>query len=483
MFKFEKNIIIFKIILIYFYIINMQNKLVLKIEIFLAKLFKINPSFENRYNYDLFNYNTQHDKAKITCIKHNNTFEYSPANHYALAKKEIRENIITSSGCKNCHQLNKGKNRYLKGKNNKPPNYNENDWKLILNFNDYFIHTNGTVFSKISNKVIKPYINAAGYLIITLYNIKSNQNFKKRVHILVAECFVPNLNTDLYNIVHHKDNDRTNPIYTNLEWINKSGNSLHANKHGNANRNNQRNEIIILDKNNNNIIKKCYSQKECCEFLKISNYSINNYFKDKLTKNLKNILTEKNWELKRNIFRPEITLKGVNTDIEVWKEILPDYPNYFISNFGNVKIGVHTGRSNKGCYLSSSPNSGQQGDHLSVGLNGKKYKRIHIHYLVLKYHLKVKYNIDNLIIDHLDDNKQNNYIGNLEWVNCHINNQRSMINKLWGKKDRKQKVSHIRYMKWNKDGLHKYLICMNINKLPITIYVDTKIEAIQKKKK
>ena len=143
-------------------------------------------------------------------------------------------------------------------------------------------------------------------------------------------------------------------------------------------------------------------------------------------------------------------MKNYNTDNENWKEILPDYPNYYISNFGNVKkVGKITHLTNKEGFILPSPNG--KGDHLSVGLrNGKKYKRVHVHYLVLKYHLKVKYDTSSMIIDHKDNNKQNNYIGNLEWVDNHINLQRAMIDGCWKRKDRKQNVSHIRYVKYGK---------------------------------
>ena len=93
-----------------------------------------------------------------------------------------------------------------------------------------------------------------------------------------------------------------------------------------------------------------------------------------------------------------------------------------------------------------------------------------------------------MIIDHKDNNKQNNYIGNLEWVNCHINTQRAMIDCCWNRKDRKQNFSHIRYVKRGNPNIKtdiqnfKYHICMNISGIQINRYVDTKEEAIQKKK-
>ena len=91
------------------------------------------------------------------------------------------------------------------------------------------------VSCELSNKLIKSYINESGYLVVTLYKKSSKKNQKKRLHILVAESFVNNPKPKLYNIVNHKDGNRANPLYTNLEWTNKSGNAKHANEKGNSN--------------------------------------------------------------------------------------------------------------------------------------------------------------------------------------------------------------------------------------------------------
>ena len=248
------------------------------------------------------------------------------------------------------------------------------------------------------------------------------KNSKKRVNILVAETFVNNHNLELYNIVNHIDGNRANPLFSNLEWTNRSGNTKHAHQN-----------------------KENYKEKK------------------------------------------QPIINKVITDNEHWVEILPDFPDYFVSNFGNVKS--YKLENKKGRQLRKN-NSSKEEDHLSVGLLNKddKYYRKQVHRLVIKYHLEVKYDISNMIVDHKDNNKENNYIGNLEWVDNHINLQRAMIDGCWKRKDRKQKVSHIRYIKWGQRSKstniqeYKYHICMNLCKKKKSIYVETKEEAIQKKK-
>lgn len=384
---------------------------------FLDKIWNINPSYKERFCYELCIYTGMKNNIKITCKKHNYLFEVKASNHFSNAKREINENIVLTGGCNKCISCIRKANIYKNNDTHLPENYNENDWKNIEGFEDYYINNKGDIWSKLSNKNIKSYVNESGYLIATLYKQYTNKNTKKRVHILVAESFANNPNPELYNIVNHKDGNRANPLYTNLEWINKSGNALHSHKNP------------------------------------------ENYKEIKLVKVIK-----------------------IEIDYEYWEEILPDFPGYFISNFGNIK--------NKNGKQLSKNNSSIKHDHLSCTIIDKNKKdcRKTIHSLVIQYHLKIKYDTSNMIIDHKDNNKQNNYIGNLEWVNCHINTQRAMIDCCWNRKDRKQNVSHISYVKWGNPNIKtniqnfKYCISMNISGIKNKKNVDTKEEAIQKKK-
>lgn len=57
---------------------------------------------------------------------------------------------------------------------------------------------------------------------------KDGTTLRKRVHILVATYFVDNPNPQKYKIVNHKDGNKSNNIYTNLEWCDTSYNTKHA---------------------------------------------------------------------------------------------------------------------------------------------------------------------------------------------------------------------------------------------------------------
>tara|TARA_B110000285_G_scaffold171378_1_gene191854 strand:- start:105 stop:1553 length:1449 start_codon:yes stop_codon:yes gene_type:complete len=435
---------------------------------FLDNIWSINPSYKERFCYELCIYTTAKNKIKVTCKKHNCLFETLPYSHIKCAKKEIKENIILPCGCNECYQLCIKQNTYSKTENNKPLNYNENDWKLISNFENYFIHKNGTVFSKLSNKNLKPYLNECGYLVVSLHNKKTSRtnnhlpcNYKKRVHILVAETFVNNPNPEIYNIVNHKDSNKSNPLYTNLEWTNKSGNKTHSDINK-MYKTTTRNEISVIN-NNNNIIKHFNTHKECAKWLKVSDGCLSNYFNDIKNNKVRKYLIENNLSLKKIVYKPNIKLIKHNLDIEIWKEILPDGSNYFISNFGNVK----TKKNNISPFYA--------GGYLFVTCNKIKYQ---IHKLVLKYHLKVNYNTNDLIIDHLDGNKKNNYIGNLEWVTHSINSKRAIINGQKKVNRKIQKVECIRIV----DRPSKYRIGISFDNINYSKSVKTKKEAIQVKK-
>ena len=78
---------------------------------------------------------------------------------------------------------------------------------------DRYVNCNGgKKFHK--GKILKPAINKCGYQHISLSCNQKLHTF--RVCRLVAKAFVPNPNN--LPCVNHKDEDKTNDVYTNLEW-------------------------------------------------------------------------------------------------------------------------------------------------------------------------------------------------------------------------------------------------------------------------
>ena len=108
---------------------------------------------------------------------------------------------------------------------------NEEIWKDIVGYEKFYqvsnlgrvrsFPRNGTIKEE---RVLKPN-KVGGYLQVTLQKHK-NRKYKK-VHRLVAETFIPNLENK--REVNHIDGNKTNNCVENLEWVTTSENQLHSN--------------------------------------------------------------------------------------------------------------------------------------------------------------------------------------------------------------------------------------------------------------
>jgi len=97
-------------------------------------------------------------------------------------------------------------------------------WKPIFGYeNRYEISENGDVWSILSNKLLSPGTTMWGYLQVFLYSKKSARGIPKSVHKLVAENFLGVIPTTY--VVDHKDENKKNNHYTNLEIKTNSDNT------------------------------------------------------------------------------------------------------------------------------------------------------------------------------------------------------------------------------------------------------------------
>lgn len=94
-------------------------------------------------------------------------------------------------------------------------------WKQVPRFRRYRISNLGRVRGQ-KGALLKPGISGSGYRFVWLCNTQGKKI--KSVHRLVAKAFVPGRGRD----VNHKDGNKRRNIWTNLEWISRSGNQRHA---------------------------------------------------------------------------------------------------------------------------------------------------------------------------------------------------------------------------------------------------------------
>lgn len=93
---------------------------------------------------------------------------------------------------------------------------------------NYAVSNDGRVFNIKYNRELKNKIDSKGYYVVTLS--VNGVAIDQRVHRLVAKAYIPN--PDDLPIVNHKDGNKLNPLYTNLEWTTAKGNAEHASKTG-----------------------------------------------------------------------------------------------------------------------------------------------------------------------------------------------------------------------------------------------------------
>ena len=109
-------------------------------------------------------------------------------------------------------------------------------WLPVKDFSCYLVSSRGRVKAVRTLKttgqtktfILKQSVATHGYLQVGL--LFNGQGRIARVHRLVAEAFLPNHDTEKYNVVNHRDSDKANNVVENLEWCTQTGNVMHGAK-------------------------------------------------------------------------------------------------------------------------------------------------------------------------------------------------------------------------------------------------------------
>jgi hypothetical protein len=270
----------------------------------------------------------------------------------------------------------------------------EEEWKIISENKKYEVSNLAQIRNKNTKKIMKKKITIDDYEEITLC-IGKRKTY--RVHRLVAQAFIPNLDNFLQ--VNHKDRNKRNNRVSNLEWVTNSMNIQHSvetgvntYKRAVRQRNLEGNEVAVFD-----------SIKEASKEVKCAPESISRCASGKIE-----IVASSKWEYVKRI------KEEAREDIP-WKEI-DNYSNYRIYNNGQI-YGDYIKK-----YLTPSIVNGYYRVSLWRDNIGKS---CYIHRLVAQLFCD---NSDNKpIVNHRDGNKLNNHYTNLEWVTCSENNKHAYI--------------------------------------------------------
>lgn len=139
----------------------------------------------------------------------------------------VRDNRI-SQVCKKKRKTHKGYYfEYVDENPNEHDSFILQDYLKVKDFPNYYVSKDGKIYSMISKKFIKTRYDGSGYERTTLYNRKIKKDVL--VHRIVAELYIPNIENK--PIVNHKDGNKKNNNFMNLEWVDASENMKHYNNH------------------------------------------------------------------------------------------------------------------------------------------------------------------------------------------------------------------------------------------------------------
>jgi len=281
------------------------------------------------------------------------------------------------------------------------------EWKIIPDNINYSISNYGNCKNNKTNIKINGYTYSSGYS-----SVKLNKKHYS-LHVLVATLFIPNPENKIS--VNHKNKIRNDNRVANLEWSTMSEQNIHKNtktKHYNDNINGT--PILRLNKDNDEIIEEYSSLMLASKWILNNIYNINTDSID-IDKKLKSMSTS--LSIKINYSKNKIRfLHGYNwkfKDIinvienELWKNInITELNLYQISTFGRFK---NLKGKNKDKFTDHN-------GYCEIKINDKHYS---IHRLVAITFIPNPENKP--IVNHIDSNKKNNNVKNLEWCNMSEN--------------------------------------------------------------
>jgi hypothetical protein len=272
------------------------------------------------------------------------------------------------------------------------------EWKKINEYENYEVSSFGRIRNKITTRILKA-ANKGGYYCVGLSKGKT-KTFS--VHQLVAKAFIPNPENKTQ--INHKDKNGLNNNIKNLEWNTNKENSIHR-SNGVKQTTNQNLQIYRIDLNTNEILSKYDSIEEGAKWV----------IYQKLTSNLNSArccisscireVTKSSYGFKWK------KVEQNSLDNEEWKEVVIDnkkIKDYFVSSLGRFK-------NKKGVIMTDY--KPHHSGYIYLRVNIQKYA---LHRLVAQTFIP---NLENKpFVNHIDGNKVNNSVSNLEWCTCSENN-------------------------------------------------------------
>lgn len=267
----------------------------------------------------------------------------------------------------------------------------EEIWKEVKDYPGYFVSNKARVKStKRKNEIFVSLVPRSSYLCVSLYDMNGD-NKLHQIHRLVAGAFLDNPNN--LPIVDHIDRNKDNNKLENLRWVNASDSCKNTTK--------KVKKVCQYD-NKNNLIKEWESIDEIIK----SDISYNrNTIINACSKNIK--CYGYIWKYSENKKKIEIEDDEIFKEIGMYKGY--DFSNYEVSNYGNIQSS-HTDKLRSISISSSGYPRMTLTDKIT-----KKRVTYDIHVIVATLFLDNPNNYG--YVNHKDENKKNNHVDNLEWIN------------------------------------------------------------------
>jgi len=290
-------------------------------------------------------------------------------------------------------------------------------WKEINGYSNYEISSNGNIKNKKTKKILKSSVKS-GYLCLSLTDDNGNRKSLK-IHRLVGLNFIQN--PENKETINHKNHNRLDNNVDNLEWSTTTEQNNHKQKCKK-----EVQELVSsravwrIDKDTNENIELYQTIRFAAQWAfdnkltSITEFNNGNNLKTKIcavARGKRKIAFGYKWKY-------DDTNENKYND-EEWKEIpceiVDGIKGYKISNYGRVKN--HKGKITEG--------SNHASGYLWVSVAPKQYL---LHRLIAKTFIPNPENKEQ--VNHIDGNKQNCKLDNLEWMTCSQNSQHAHDNKL-----------------------------------------------------
>ena len=278
----------------------------------------------------------------------------------------------------------------------------EEIWKDIDEFDGYMVSNMGNVKSfrqSKDGKLLKQTDDGAGYMTLNITNISGPKVFK--VHRLVAQAFLDKSEIDK-KLVNHKNGIKNDNRLSNLEWMNHQENTKHAIE----------NELTVHATHkvsqftiNGVFIKNFDSIKQAAEVTNCSRSCISNVCRG-ITKTTGGFVWKYTDIVNTHVTEPD----GI---------ILPEFNGYIITNDGKVYS------KRRRIFLLPSIKRGYEKVRLHDKIDMLIHRLVAIAYLPNSDPNKYT------IVNHIDFNKRNNHVSNLEWVTLQENSIHAAVK--WSK--------------------------------------------------